>query len=165
MKLRQQLSCFRYFFKIQSSGLPQNLEDVIPKPSLLYKTRFSPHPNFKVRAELFRNLFFPYTVNEWNNLGNITKSSESYLNFRKRMLNLVRPNCSDTYGIYNPTESKFLMHLRLFLSHLNNHEFNHNFKDCVNPLCSCSLSIENNVHLFHTATIFFEKASPHEQYY
>ena len=81
------------------------------------------------------------------------------------MLNLVRPNCSDTYGIYNPTESKFLMHLRLFLSHLNNHEFNHNFKDCVNPLCSCSLSIENNVHLFHTATIFFEKASPHEQYY
>ena len=42
------------------------------------------------------------------------------------MLNLVRPKCSDTYGIYTPTESKFLMRLRLFLSHLNDHEFNHN---------------------------------------
>ena len=41
------------------------------------------------------------------------------------MLNLVRPKSSDTYGIYTPTESKFLMRLRSLLSHLNDHEFNH----------------------------------------
>ena len=68
--------------------------------------------------------------------------------FRKKMLNLIRPKCNDTYGVYNPTGLKLLTRLRLGLSHLNDHKFNHNFKDCINPLCSCSLSVENNVPFF-----------------
>ena len=64
MKLRQWFRRLCYFFKIQSSGLPQYLNDFITKPSLPYTTRFSPLPNFKVRIELFRNSFFPYTVNK-----------------------------------------------------------------------------------------------------
>ena len=148
MKLRQWFRRLCYFFKIQSSGLPQYLNDLIPKPSLRYSTRFSPLPNFKARTELFRNSCFPYTVNEWNNLDNIINSSESYSVFRKKMLNLIRPKCNDTYGIYNPTGLKLLTRLRLGLSNLNDHKFNHNFKDCINPLCSCSLSVGNNVHFF-----------------
>ena len=69
---------------------------------------FLPPPNFRVRNELFRNSFFPYTLNEWNNLDNIIKSSESYSMFRKKMLNLIRPKCNDTYGIHNPTGLKLL---------------------------------------------------------
>ena len=68
--------------------------------------------------------------------------------FRKRMLNLIRPKYKDTYGIHNPTGLKLLTRLRLGFSHLNNHKFNHNFKDCINPICSCNLSEENNVHFF-----------------
>ena len=34
----------------------------------------------------FSGIFFPYTVNEWNNLDNIIKSSKSYLMSRKTML-------------------------------------------------------------------------------
>ena len=81
MKLRQWFRHLRYFFKIQSSGLPQYLNELIPKSSRSTK-RFSPLP---VRAEVFRNLLLPYTVNEWNNLDNIIKSSESYLMFRKNV--------------------------------------------------------------------------------
>ena len=131
MKLGQQFRRLCYFFKTQSSGLPQYLNDIIPKPSLRYKTRFSPLSNFKVRTELFRNSFFPYTVNESKNLENIIKSSESYLMFRKKMLNLIRPKCNDTYGIHNPTGLKLLTRLRLGLSHLNDHKFNHN---CIREL-------------------------------
>ena len=160
MKLRQWFRRLCYFFKIKSSGLPQYLNDLIPKPSLRYTTRFSPLPNFKVRTELFRNWFFPYTVNEQNNLDNITKSSDSFLMFRKRMLNLIRPKCNETYGIHNPTGLKLLTRLRLGLSHLNDHKFNHNFRDCINPLCSCSLSVENNVQFFYTAIIFHCKDKP-----
>ena len=90
MKLRQWFKRLCYFFNIQSSGLPQYLNYLIPKLSLRYSTRFSPLPNFKVRTELFRNSFFPYTVNEWNNLDNIIKSSESYSMFKEKMLNLIR---------------------------------------------------------------------------
>ena len=64
------------------------------------------------------------------------------------MLNLIRPKCNETYGIHNPTGLELLTRLRLGLSHLNDHKSNHNFKDCINPLCSCSLSVENNVHFF-----------------
>ena len=68
--------------------------------------------------------------------------------FRKRMLNLIRLKCNKTYGIHNPAGLKLFTCLRLGLSHLNDHKFNHNFRDCINPLCSCSLSVENNVHFF-----------------
>ena len=135
MKLRQWLKRLCYIFKIQLRGLPRYLNDLIPKPSLRYTTRFSPLPNFKIRTELFRNSFFPYTVNKWNNLDNIN-SSESYLMIRKRMLNLIRPNCNDTYGILTPTGLKLLARLRLGLSHLSNHKFNHNFKDCITHIYS-----------------------------
>ena len=58
MKPQAMVQASVYFFKIQSSGLPQYLNDLIPKPPLRYSTRFSPLPNFKVRTELFRNSFF-----------------------------------------------------------------------------------------------------------
>ena len=31
---------------------------------------------------------------------------------------------------------------------LNEHRFRHNFKNCINPLCSCSLELENTLHFF-----------------
>ena len=148
MKNRRWFRLLCYFFKIQSNVLPQYLNDLIPKPSLYYTTCFSLLLNFKVRTKLLRNSFFPYTVNEWNNLDNIIKSSESYLMFKKRILNLIRHKCNETNRIHNPTGLKLLTCIRLSLSHLNDHKFNHNFRDCINPLCSCSLSIENNVHFF-----------------
>ena len=58
VKLKQWFWRLCYFFKIQSSSLPQYLNYVIPKPSLRYTTRFPLFPNFKVRTELFRNSFF-----------------------------------------------------------------------------------------------------------
>ena len=146
MKLRQWFRYLCYFFKIQSSSLPQYLNDLISKPSLRYTIRFSALPNFKVKTDFFMNSFFPYTANEWNNLHNIIKSSELYLILRKTILKLIRPKCNDTYGIPNLTGLKLFTRLRLGLSHLNDHKFNQHFKDSINPLCSCSLSVENNVH-------------------
>ena len=43
---------------------------------------------------------------------------------------------------------KYLTRLRLGLSHLNDHKFRHNFQDCLNPLCPCSLKVESTIHLF-----------------
>ena len=36
---------------------------------------------------------------------------------------------------------KYLSRLRLGLSYLNYHKFRHNFQDCLNPLCPCSLEL------------------------
>ena len=44
---------------------------------------------------------------------------------------------------------KYLTRLRLGLSHLNDHKFTHNFQDCLNPLCPCSLEVESTIHSLH----------------
>ena len=70
------------------------------------------------------------------------------MRFRQRILNLIRPKCNETCGFHNSTGLKLLTRLRLVLSHLNDHKFNHNFRDCIKPLCLCNLSVENIVHFF-----------------
>ena len=50
------------------------------------------------------------------------------------------------YNIFDPIGLKFLTRLRLGFSHLDEHRFRHNFQECINPLCSCSLETENTSH-------------------
>ena len=46
---------------------------------------------------------------------------------------------------------KFLTRLRLGFSHLSERRFRHNFQECINPLCTCSLEIEKRSHyLLHS---------------
>ena len=75
---------------------------------------------------------------------------ETYLKFRKLTLNLDngRPIFNSIYDIFNLVGLKYLTCLQLELSHLNEYKFKHNFQDCLNPLCSCSLKPESNSHFF-----------------
>ena len=72
----------------------------------------------------------------------------SSVSFKNSLLRVGQPTAMPTYGIHNPVGLKFLTRFGLGLSHLNEHKFKHNFKDCVNPLCSCSLEIESPAHFF-----------------
>ena len=49
-------------------------------------------------------------------------------------------------SIFHPIGLKLLTRLLLSCSYLNDHKFRHNFQDCLNPLCSCSLEIEDSEH-------------------
>ena len=40
------------------------------------------------------------------------------------------------FGIFSPLGFKLITGLRLGLSHLNEHRFNHNLSNCINPLCN-----------------------------
>ena len=50
------------------------------------------------------------------------------------------------YFFFFTIDLKLLTRLRLGLIHLNEHKFLHNFEDCLNPLCSYSLEIEDTTH-------------------
>ena len=63
------------------------------------------------------------------------------------LLKSGRHNQCAIYSINNPVGLKLLTHLKLGLSHLNDCRFNHNFQNCSNPLCSCSLEIESTSHI------------------
>ena len=89
------------------------------------------------------------------------RNAKSYSTFRKSLLKSGRPSPNHIYKIHDPLGLKLLTRLRLGLSHLNEHRFNHNFDSCINPLCSCSLEVESTKHFFYTAitTLTFVKLS------
>ena len=52
------------------------------------------------------------------------------------------------FNIHNPAGIKLLTRLRLGLSHLNEHRFNHKFRNCTNPKCICSSENKPTTHFF-----------------
>ena len=70
------------------------------------------------------------------------------MTFQNALIKIGRPIPKPIYNVHNPVGLKLLTRLRLGLSHLNQHKFNHNFQDCLNPLCSCSLEVESVSHFF-----------------
>ena len=54
---------------------------------------------------------------------------------------IKRPIPKPSYNIHNLVGVKLLTRLRLGLSHLSQKKFNHNFQNCVNPLCLCSWEV------------------------
>ena len=95
---------------------------------------------------LFQVFFFPSTLKEWFRLDINIRNSESISLFKSRLLSFIRPNQSNIYDIFDPVGLKLLTRIRLRLSHLNEHKFRHNFPNHLNPLCSCSLEIEDTTH-------------------
>ena len=43
------------------------------------------------------------------------------------------------------------------MSRLREHKFNHNFQNCINPLCSCAMDIESTSHFFLYCPLFKDK--------
>ena len=110
---------------------------------------------FHCRTESFKNSFFQYTIEAWYSLDPSIINSNSLEVFKSKLLAFIRPVQRSIYNVFNPQGLKFLTRLRLGLSHLNEHRFRHNFKDCINPLCSCSLEVENTFCLVILFTIVF----------
>ena len=50
-----------------------------------------------------------------------------------------------------------LMTRLLGLSHLRENKFNHNFQNCINPLCSCGMDIESTFHFSLHCPLFDDK--------
>ena len=74
---------------------------------------------------------------------NLTLHKSPYKIFTNYLLKTIRPSPNPVYDIPNSLGLCLLTRLRLGLCHLNEHIFNHNFK---NPLCACSLEIESTSH-------------------
>ena len=57
------------------------------------------------------------------------------------LLKEIPRDLRQAYNIGKPIGLKLPTRLRLGLSNLNEKRFNHNFENCVNPLCACSLGV------------------------
>ena len=136
-----------YFFNIVSGNSPEYLCSLLPTKQCSYDlARNNMFRNFNMNTDYFKNYFFPYCVEEWNKLGQALKMSLSISKFKKGLLAFIRSNMRSVYGINDPLGLKLLTRLRVNFSHLREHKFRHNFRDTLNPLCSCDLEIESTNH-------------------
>ena len=87
------------------------------------------------------SFFYIYLLDKWH-------LHSPYSVFRNYLFKEIRPKPSPLYNIHNPSGIKLHTRLRLGLSHLNEHKFSHNFDDCVNAFCTCSLEPEPISHFF-----------------
>ena len=83
----------------------------------------------------FKNSFFPSVVSNWNKLDQIFV----ILAIIEYFAYLIRAVEMKTYHNNNSVGIKLLTRLRLSFSLLHENKFGYNFKDTLNPLCSCSV--------------------------
>ena len=130
------------FFKNQH---PEYHFHLIPVGRAPYATRNVHNlPTFKSKQICLKNSFFRSTVSEWNKLNPSLRISESFLTFKKTILQLVKLAANSVYNFTLITQ------LRLGISHLRKHMFKHNFQKSLNPLCNCGHGIESTTHFFYT---------------
>ena len=54
-----------------------------------------------------------------------------------------------------------MIRLGLGFSDLNGQRFGHHFQDCMNPLCSCSLEVEDTIHYLLQCRHFLQFRNDH----
>ena len=143
------------FYKIYNKQAPGYLTELIPTLNEAYQTRNAANiPYLSFKHIFFKNTFFPSTILEWNKLDPSLQNSASYNVFKNNILKFKRPSRNKIFQCRNPKGIKLVTRLRLRLSHLREHKFNHSFQDTLNPLCSCGLNIESTSHYFSTVPCF-----------
>ena len=137
------------FYKIYKNKSPFYLFNLIPEKTSSYATRNVDCISLiKIKHNFFKNTFFPSAIIEWNKLDLAIRNAESLGIFKSNILKFIRPTPSCFYNCYNHKGIRLMTRLRLGLSHLREHKFNHNFQNCINPLCSCGMDIESTSRFF-----------------
>ena len=116
-----------------------------------YQTRSANKNNlqeFSCRTESFKHSFFLFCVRERNKLDNTIRDAESINQFKLMLKIFLSLNQRWLFSIHDPVGVKLLTRLRLQFSHLNEHKFRHNFKDCVSPMSGCGVETETTSHFF-----------------
>ena len=139
-----------FFYKIVNHLLPDYLYSYLDFYSQenyhLRSASTSAIRPFPSRTKSFKISFFPYCINEWNNLTVKIRNAKSINIFKKSIINEKQEN--SLFSVYDPLGVKLLTCLRLQFSHLNDHKFRHGFSDTINPMCACGTEIETTEHFF-----------------
>ena len=136
-----------HFFKLIKSRSPEYLfSEIPPERQVVYNLR-NPrvYDDIISRTVRFSNTYFNNAIHEWNLLDDEIKNSKSISEFKRRVLEIIRPVRHSTYNISDINGVRHLSRIRLKFSALNEHKFRHKF-DCISPSCACGEAIEDDKH-------------------
>ena len=98
----------------------------------------------KFQSRLYQNCLTE--CSEWNKLDPEIRLAPSVAAFKKKLLAIIRPPAKPVFGIHDPIGLSHLTQLRVGLSKLNWHKFQHNSRDTLNPMCRSNDGIEDTEH-------------------
>ena len=144
------------FYKIYNRFTPPYLRSLIPEPlSLLFgRRRENVLRNIICRTVTFSNSFFPDSVKNWNNLGVEFRQIDSLSKFKNEIRNLFVPKKKSVFGLFHPIGIKRLFQLRVCLSPLKKHKYDHKFDDTPSSFCDCGMASEDTEHFFFECPFF-----------
>ena len=157
------------FYKIVKRLSPRSLTKYVNlRFTSNYQTRSTNKNNlqeFSCRTESFNHSFFSFCIREWNKLKNPIRDAESVKQFKSMLKNFFSLNQRSLFLIHDPVGVKILTRLRLQFSHLNEHKFRRNFKNCVIPMCDYGAETETTSHFFlHCQSFANERQKPREMF-
>ena len=141
-----------FFYKIINGFAPTYLSNILPprRGEEDAGVRRRIRPPFVApfcRTERYRASFFPFCINEWNNLDENIRNLPSISSFKAALLKFLRPNANSVFRVTDNKGVVLLNRLRVGFSHVWKHKFRHNFADTVDPFCNCrNNSIETTQH-------------------
>ena len=146
------------FYKIINGLTPQYLFDPIPMPRRHLFGRYATNAlyEFSWRNLRFLRSFYPDSVIIWNNLGPEIRKIETLSGFKRELVKTIIPECKSIFNIHDPDNLRYLYQLRVGLSSLRSHKYNHNFKDTPSDQCRCGTGIESTEHFLLTCLLFRE---------
>ena len=146
------------FQKIYKNKSPFYLFNLILEKTSFYATRnVDSIPLIKIKQEFFKSTFFPSTIVGWSKLDPTIRNAESVGIFKSNILKFIRPTPRSFSNCYNHKGIRLMTRLRLGLSHLHKHKFNHNFQNCINSPCSCGRMSNQRLTFLSTVTYLMIK--------
>ena len=137
------------FYELYKNDFPKylsrNIETCKPKNSLrlLHKQLLT---NWPCRTKKFSLTFFPSVIKYWNALDQRTKQCEKLHSFKNVLLKKIRPKRKEYFGILDKDGSRCITLLRMSLSPLKKHKFDHNFTDTPDIICPFGDGIDDTEH-------------------
>ena len=125
------------FYKMINNLLPEYTMDPVPQ---LQQPHYSLRNQgvigrIRARTERFKSSFYLNCLAEWNELDPEIRLAPSVGIFKKKLVSIIRPPAKFVLGIHEPIGLSYLTQLRVGLSKLCFHNFRHNFRDSINPMC------------------------------
>ena len=152
---RRWLRQLTLFFKIVNGQTPHYLN---PKVSVSSRLRNSTNliKDFHVRTNRYKRSFYPSCIFSWNNfLSAEQRTATSVEKFKAKLSTLIKPIKTDNFGITCSKDLKHLYQMRVGLSPLKVHKFQHNFSDTENAQCPCNEGREDNFHFLLVCKNFY----------
>ena len=156
LRNRLKLRRLSLFYKIYKDQSPLHLYNLIPAktPGNYPLRNVKEIPTINVKHRFFENSFFPAIITEWNDLDYSLRNAPFINVFKKNILKFIRLGPNKVFNNCNPYGLRLLTRLRLGLSHLSGHKFNHNFSDCLDEICMCGKDIETTIHFIVQCFLF-----------